>query len=246
MPRLRAFVSAGGLVVAFALIAWGCSGASDENASGQPAAAQGDTQRHLSTSGFRVDSASFQEKVRPYVRIPPQHTCFEGNTSPPLSWNQMPAGTKSLALIAEDVDHHTGDWVHWVLYNIPAEATALPEGISTSTEVLPDGTTQGTNDNRNIGYNGPCPPPNITFGSEHAGIEPPHKYYFRLYALDADIGLAPGATKEELIGAMEGHILGQANTMGKYTRPLQLEGTQAMKDALTATVRAGRSPTPAP
>ena len=206
----------------FATFAWGCSG-SDDSATDQPAAAQVDAQQHLSTSGFRLDTTSFQEKVRPYVRIPLQHTCLEGNTSPPLNWNEAPPGTKSLALIAEDADHHTGTWVHWVLYNIPAGTTELPEGISTSTAVLPDGTTQGTNDNRNIGYNGPCPPPNVQAYQSALikKLDPPHRYYFRLYALDADLDLAPGANKSELLDAMEGHILGQANTMGKYTRPLE-------------------------
>ena len=207
-----------------------------------------DAQRHLSTSGFRIDSVNFQEKVRPYARIPHNNTCYGKNVSPALSWSEAPEATVSFALLAEDVDHLTGDWAHWVLYNIPADVTELPEGISTSTEVLPDGTTQGTNDNRNIGYNGPCPPPNITFVQNEAspGIDPPHRYYFRLYALDIDLGLAPGATNKKLMEAMQGHILGQANTMGKYTRPLEQERTQAVKQLLTQTAVAGPSPTPGP
>ena len=222
MSRLRTSISRVGIVLLLALIASGCSGADD---GGQAAAAQVDAAKHLSTSGFRIDSASFQEKVRPYVRIPPQHTCVEGHVSPPLSWYEIPEGTKSLALIAEDVDHHTGTWVHWVLYNIPADVTELPEGISTSTKVLPDGTTQGNNDSRKIGYNGPCPPLIIQAKSSahQVKVDPPHKYYFRLYALDAELSLPPGASKAELLEAMEGHILGQANTMGKYMRPLAKE-----------------------
>ena len=157
MLRLRTLVITVGMLSVFALVAWGCSGAGNENASDQPAAAQQpDPQRHLSTSGFRIDSASFQEKVRPYQRIPQKHTCFEGNMSPPLAWKEAPPAVKSYALIAEDVDHHTGIWVHWVLYNIPGDVTELPEGISTSTEVLPDGTTQGTNDNKTSGTTGPA------------------------------------------------------------------------------------------
>ena len=249
MPHGRTLPSAIAISLLLALVAWGCSGADDDE--GQPAAAQVvDAQRHLSTSGFRIDSASFQQKVRPYERIPSQHTCVgAGNTSPPLTWSEAPGATKSLALIAEDVDHHTGNWVHWVLYNIPAGTTELPEGISTSTGVLPDGTTQGTNDNKNIGYNGPCPPPNFTYIEEYAGgkkRDPPHQYFFRLYALDAELGLAPGATKADLLDAMEGHVLVQANTMGKYTRPLQLESTRAMKDELAQTAIAGATPTPTP
>ena len=221
MSILRTLVLTVGVLSVFALVASACSSADDGPASDQPAAAQVADAKHLSTSGFRIDSISFQEKVRPYVRIPQKHTCLEGDRSPALSWNEMPAGTQSLALMAEDVDHHTGNWVHWVLYNIPADVTELPEAISTSTEMLPDGTTQGTNDHKNIGYNGPCPPPNIQVWSSYhmKPIDPPHRYYFRLYALDAELGLAAGATKAELFDAMEGHILAQANTMGKYQRP---------------------------
>ena len=228
MSRLRTLVITVGMLSVFALVASACSSADDENASDQPAAAQQpDPQRHLSTSGFRIDTASFEEKVRPYERIPPKHTCIEGNMSPPLDWQEAPPGVKSYALIAEDVDHHTGIWVHWLLYNIPGDVTELPEGISTSTEVLPDGTTQGTNDNKNIGYNGPCPPPNIVgcYAYDSKPVDPPHRYYFRLYALDAELGLAPGATKVELLRAMEGHILAQANEMGKYTRPVLFLGS---------------------
>ena len=204
------------LVPLLALVAWGCSSADDEAAPGQAAA-------QISTSGFRVTSPNFQERVYPRVRIPKNNTCLGENRSPSLDWSEQPEGTKTLALIAENVDHHTGVWVLWVLYNIPAGTMGLPEGISTSTEVLPDGTTQGTNDNKNIGYNGPCPPPNIQArSSAHiVKLDPPHRYFFRLYALDAMLDLAPGATKAELLAAIKGHILGQTDTMGKYQRPLE-------------------------
>ena len=203
-----------------ALVVSGCSGSGDEPAPDQAAAAQ-----QLSTSGFRIDSPKFQEKVRPFVRIPKENTCVEGNLSPPLTWAEAPEGTQSFALISEDVDHETGNWVHWVLYNIPADVTELPEGISTSTQVLPDGTTQGINDEDQIGYYGPCPPPNVIlfFSRSREAFGPPHRYFFRLYALDSQLGLAPGATRDELAKAMEGHILGQANTMGKFTQPVTLQ-----------------------
>ena len=223
MPGPRALLATIVIWLLLPLVVWGCSGADDNE--GPAAASEQDAAHVLSTTGFRIDSASFQEKARPYVRIPPSHTCFEGNTSPPLDWSETPAGTKSLALIAEDIDHHTGNWVHWVLYNIPADVARFAEGIPTSTGVLPDGTTQGTNDNKSIGYSGPCPPPNVqSCSSAHqVKIDPPHRHYFRLYALDAEFGLASGATKAELLDAIEGHILAQANTMGKYTRPLASE-----------------------
>ena len=233
---------------AFVLLVLAASACSSADDADQPAASQVADPNHLSTSGFRIDSPSFQEKVRPYVRIPLKHTCLEDNESPPFSWSETPAGTQSLALIAEDTDHHTGDWVHWVLYNIPAGTTELPEGISTSTAVLPDGTTQGSNDSKNLGYNGPCPPPNIQnyTSPNQLAIDPPHRYYFRLYALDVELSLTAGSTKAQLLDAMEGHILAQANTMGKYTRPLELEPTRELKQALTQKPGAGPSPTPTP
>ena len=228
------------------LLAWGCSGADD---AGQPAAAQQAVAELLSTSGFRIDSPIFQEKVRPYVRIPEENTCYGENVSPNLEWAEAPKGTQSLALVAEDTDHHTGTWVLWVLYNMPPDVTALPEAISTSTEVLPDGTTQGTNDDKSIGYSGPCPPALIfstKFRPSGPVGDPPHRFYFRLYALDTDLGLASGATRDELLSTMDGHILAQANTMGKYTTPRIVKETLEMKESLTQTPLAGPSSIPAP
>ena len=130
------------------------------------------------------------------------------------------------------MDHATGIWIHWVLYNIPPDVAWLAEGVSSSTDVLPDGTTQGTNDYKTIGYNGPCPPPpTITYRAGYWSKLPgdPHRYYFRLYALDAQIGLASGATKAELVSAIEGHVLAQADTRGKYQRSLALEACKENK-----------------
>ena len=224
------------MFVVLALVATACSGDddSDKAAASQPGSAE-----ELFVSGFRLDSPSFQQKARPYVRIPPANSCYGDNLSPPLGWTEAPDGTESFALVAEDVDHHTGIWVHWVLYNIPAEVTGLPEGIPTTTDVLPDGTTQGTNDDRQPGYQGACPPPNIInyWAPGTTSREPPHKYEFTLYALDGEIGLAPRATKKELLKAMDGHILGEAKTVGKYTSPqLNKEKTEVR---LTQTALAG-------
>lgn len=138
--------------------------------------------------------------------IPMQYTCDGEDLSPPLTWENAPAGTEGFALISDDPDAPGRTWVHWVLYAIPPSATGLEEGVPTS-ETLPDGAVQGTNDFNRIGYGGPCPPP----GS-------PHRYFFKLYALDATLSLAPGATKQELLEAMEGHILAEAELMGTYQR----------------------------
>ena len=216
MPGLS-FVTPASVLLLLALVSSGCSGSGGDE--GQAAAAQ------LLASDYQVASPSFTE-ISPKKRIPKVNSCYGENLSPPLSWSGAPAGTESYALIAEDGDHHTGIWVHWVLYNIPADVIELAEGIPTSTAVLPDGTTQGTNDHMNMGYEGPCPAQSV-IPWEGRGIvkvvEPPHRYHFRLYALDAELGLAPGATKGELLSAMEGHILAQAETVGKYASPILRE-----------------------
>ena len=90
--------------------------------------------------------------MRPRVRIAKEYTCYGDNLSPPLEWSGAPEGTLSFALIGDDIDHHTGTWAHWVLYNIPPTVTELTEGITTSTAELPDGTVQGLNDYKNVGY----------------------------------------------------------------------------------------------
>ena len=203
MLRFRVLVSLSGLLLA--LVAWGCS---DADESDHPAAAD-----QLFTSGFQIDSANFQQKVRPYVRIPKENTCYGENLSPPLEWKEAPEATKSFAVIAEDLDHSTGRWVQWVVYNIPADVSSLPEGIASSTPVLPDGTAQGTNDTAQPGYEGVCPPPNITsrWSQESDGApfgRSPHRLEVTIYALDIELGLAAGATKAELDVVMEAHILG--------------------------------------
>lgn len=137
--------------------------------------------------------------------IPSKYTCDGPDLSPPLTWSGIPAGTKSLALICDDPDAPVGTWVHWVYYDIPASIGGLPEGVQPDGAPSPGG-TQGKNDFRRIGYGGPCPPGGT------------HRYIFRLYALDTILGLAGAATKKDLLAAMEGHILNQAQLMGTYKR----------------------------
>ena len=210
----------GGALLLSALIAWGCS--SDSGAD-QAAAAQ------LLESDLQIQSPNFTQ-IRPRVRIPDENTCYGEGVSPPLNWSQAPDGTKSFAMIGEDADHDTGIWVHWVIYNIPADSDGLPEDISTSTEVLPDGTTQGINDHRSLGYQGPCPKRSILAHYNVARQKPelPHSYYFRLFALDIEgVDLGPRATKAELVNAMSGHILAQAETVGKYqAEPIVLQNAE--------------------
>jgi len=140
--------------------------------------------------------------------IPARHTCDGEDVSPELSWTEPPAGTRSFVLIVDDPDAPMGTWVHWVLYDLPAETRSLPEGLpKKETLDKPAGAKQGRNDFGRIGWGGPCPP---------AGK--PHRYFFRLYALDRSLGLAAGATRPEVDRAMAGHVLAQAETYGTYAR----------------------------
>jgi Raf kinase inhibitor-like YbhB/YbcL family protein len=137
--------------------------------------------------------------------IPSKYTCDGANVSPPLSFSGAPPGTKSFALISDDPDAPSGTWVHWVAWNIPGGATALEEGVP-AMERLPDGTRQGLTDFRRIGYGGPCPPSGT------------HRYFFKLYALDTTLDLPASTVKPSLEMAMRGHVLAQAELMGKYAR----------------------------
>jgi Raf kinase inhibitor-like YbhB/YbcL family protein len=139
--------------------------------------------------------------------IPTEHTCDAEDVSPALEWSGAPTGTKTFALVVHDPDAPDPaapkmDYVHWILYDIPASSSLLPEGIGS----LPTGTREGVNDWKRTGYGGPCPP----IGR--------HRYFFRLYALDATLGDRGELTRGELDQAMAGHVLGEAVVMGTYQR----------------------------
>ncbi len=138
--------------------------------------------------------------------IPRKYTCDGADISPALQWRGVPVPTRSVALICDDPDAPAGTWVHWVLYGLPAEMRELPADMPTA-ETLPNGARQGMNDFGRIGYGGPCPPPGK-----------PHRYFFKLYALDTTLPLMPRATRADLVQAMEGHVLAEAQAMGIYQR----------------------------
>ena len=138
--------------------------------------------------------------------IPKQYTCDGADISPALTWSNAPNGTQSFALIVDDPDAPVGTWTHWVAWNIPSTATGLSESVP-KTETLPDGTRQGKNDFKHVGYGGPCPPPGK-----------PHRYFFRLYALGTKPELKPGASRKELENVVKENALAQAELMGKYGR----------------------------
>jgi Raf kinase inhibitor-like YbhB/YbcL family protein len=137
--------------------------------------------------------------------IPKKYTCDGGNVLPPLRWDAVPPGTESIAIICEDPDAPSGVWVHWILFNLPAECRELTENLPDD-ETLPDGTRQGVNDFGSIGYGGPCPPWGI------------HRYFFRIFALDHQLDIVHLVDKDVLKLAMEGHILAAGQLMGRYQR----------------------------
>ena len=138
--------------------------------------------------------------------IPQKYTCQGSDISPPLAWTNGQPNTKSFALIMDDPDAPVGTWVHWVLYELPANTTGLPEDVA-KTQVIANGAKQGMNTWPRLGYGGPCPPPGK-----------PHRYFFKLYALDTMLNLKSGAPKKDVEAAMKGHVLAEGQLMGTYQR----------------------------
>jgi Raf kinase inhibitor-like YbhB/YbcL family protein len=166
---------------------------------------------------LEISSSAFE----PGGEIPVQYSCHGANLSPPLEWSGVPDGTQSLALVVDDPDSEPPGFVHWVVYGIPPTSSGLPEGVPAEA-TLPDGTLQGPNDfarfvaegqtfpggapiNR-VGYDGPCP------GATH-------RYVFTLYALDAVLDLEAESTMGDVLQAMDGHVLSEAELTGVYTPP---------------------------
>jgi Raf kinase inhibitor-like YbhB/YbcL family protein len=162
----------------------------------EPKPAKGHTMKIALTSAAFADGQP----------IPVKYTGQALDVSPPLAWANPPGGTKSFALIVDDPDAPVGTWVHWVIYDLPPSATALSEDQRRAPQ-FENGAKQGVNDFKKSGYGGPAPPPGKA-----------HRYYFKLYALDTMTGLEPGATKKELLKAMDGHVLGQGQLVGTYQR----------------------------
>ncbi len=151
---------------------------------------------------MQLTSSAFAEGAA----IPAKHTADGADMSPALAWSEPPAGTNSFALICDDPDAPRGVWVHWVLYNLPGRERGLAEAVSPAAK-LPGDAKQGKNDFGKIGYGGPAPPRGKA-----------HRYFFKLYALDAMLSLAAGGTKDQLLAAIKGHVLAEAQLMGTYQR----------------------------
>lgn len=150
---------------------------------------------------MKLTSSAFKEEQA----IPRQYTCDGVNVSPPLEWSGVPRTAKTIAIIVDDPDAPAGIFVHWVLYNLPAENVGFVENVP-ATDKLKAGGFQGKNDFNKIGYGGPCPP----LGT--------HRYFFKIYALDKELPLTAGATKADIEKAMQGRILAHGQLMGTYSR----------------------------
>ncbi len=151
---------------------------------------------------FSLKSNAFSETGM----LPTKYTSDGADVSPQLMWSEAPFNTKSFALIMDDPDKKSGMWVHWVLYDLPAAILELSEGVP-CLETLAHGGKQGSNDYKRIGYSGPNPPKGA-----------PHRYFFKLYALDCLLNLEPRASKQDVEQAMQGHILAECQLMGRYGR----------------------------
>lgn len=151
---------------------------------------------------MQISSTAFSNKEQ----IPVKYTCDGNNISPPLTIENVPENAKSLVLIVDDPDAPGGKFVHWVVYNIPVDRTQLDENTGANTPKLKSGGLQGKNSFGEVGYGGPCPPSGE------------HRYFFKLYALDKDLDLSPGASKEEVIKSMTGHMLDESQLIGLYKR----------------------------
>ncbi|MCH8306351.1 MAG: YbhB/YbcL family Raf kinase inhibitor-like protein [Candidatus Marinimicrobia bacterium] len=149
-----------------------------------------------------ISSTAFSEGER----IPDKYTCEGEDISPQLTWRDAPEGTKSFSLICDDPDAPMGTWDHWLIYNIPADSEGLSEAVPTD-ESLTDGSKQGLNSWEKKSYGGPCPPPGD-----------PHRYFFKLYALDTMLTLTGDVNKSTLENAMQEHILAEAQLMGTFSR----------------------------
>jgi Raf kinase inhibitor-like YbhB/YbcL family protein len=167
-----------------------------------PFAAPSSSAQEVKKMSLTISSPSFTNGGD----IAKKFTCDGVDVSPQLSWPDPPSGTKAFALLTDDPDAPVGNWNHWTMWNLPSTLRGLSEGVSKE-GTLPDGSQQGLNDFRKTGYNGPCPPRGK-----------PHRYYFKLFALDTKLDLKPSAGKKELEAAMKGHILAQAEWMGRYGR----------------------------
>ncbi len=191
------------MLLTLCLSACGAGGAGRE-AAPPDSSVVGQSTKEEATMPFTLESDAFAAGEP----IPARFTCDGENVSPALRWSGAPQGARTFALVVDDPDAPRKTWVHWVAYDLPADAGGVPEGVAAGSRPgALGGGANGENDFGDLGYGGPCPPPGA-----------PHHYHFRLSALDAPLGLDPGATKAEVEAAMQAHVVGRAELVGTYAR----------------------------
>ena len=192
--------------------------AADTPAPAEDAAASGSEYQLAQQFDLSIELTSTEFNER--RRIPKKYGCEQDNVSPPVTWTDVPAGTVSLALLVDSDQFPGPRWVHWVLWGIPPDARELPEAVPSGPEATTIGPAarQGTNDDQEVGWSGPCPEPVIfrtTSEGHPQGDTLVKRYSFSLFALDTDIDLGPEATKGELLRAIDGHILAGGQLIGE-------------------------------
>ena len=232
MPHLgtieHMFVAAA-LVGALAL---GCSSGDDGTTEAEAPAANAaagadaaEVAEYALVQQFDLSIAVTSSKFNEDRRIPRKYSCTEENVSVPITWSEVPEGTVSLALVVESDQFPGASWVHWVLWGIPPDARGLPEAVPNTEEAPPIGpeARQGTNSDEKVGWSGPCPPPVLLYQARSGPIDAVKHYRFNLYALDTEIDLGPEATKEDLLRAIDGHILAGGGLVGEHVAKERLQ-----------------------
>ena len=230
-------------LVATALVgalALGCSsgddGATDAAAAAENAAAgaEADTdaaavEQYALVQQFDLSIAVTSSKFNEERRIPRKYSCTEEDVSVPITWSEVPEDTVSLALMVESDQFPGAPWVHWVLWGIPSDARGLVEAVPNTAEAPPIGAEarQGTNSDEKVGWSGPCPPAFTLHWGDGKGAQKlaVKHYWFRLYALDTEIDLGPEATKEDLLRAIDGHILSGGELVGEHVSKKKISGS---------------------
>ena len=200
-------------------VAVGCS--SDGEATGGAAGEGGVENEYKLAQQFALSIAVTSTKFNETRRIPRLYSCTQEGISPPISWGEAPEGTVSLALVVDSDQHAGPPWVHWVLWGIPADARSLPENVP-NTPLAPSvgpNAAQGTNTENNVGWTGPCPTPVLLSQAHQASAVA--RYTFKLFALDTELTLGTETTKNDLLEAIEGHVLAGGELVGEHVSNVQ-------------------------
>ena len=210
-----------GLLIASGLLVALTAGCSSDGATGAAAGEDGVEDEFVLEQQFPLSIAVTSTKFNETRRIPRQYSCTREDISPPISWGEAPAGTVSLALVVDSNQHAGPPWVHWVLWGIPANVRALPEAVP-NTPLAPSvgpNAAQGTNTEENIGWTGPCPTP-VLLSREHQASAVA-QYTFKLFALDTELTLGSETTKNDLLEAIDGHVLAGGELVGEHVSNVQ-------------------------